>query len=159
MRVRNHTEANMQFMARMNAGKLINFKDTLGNEITKEETPQFEFINIPPKAEVEIDDDLWEKATSGSTKIKLYEDTIEDVPGAMIGDTKVTRTVREYTGKVKTVSLIKESIKAGQLEITEKPVSKLSKETKIETIKEAGLNIKATATDEQIDELYNKLVP
>lgn len=156
MRVRNHSEAPVMLNARTNAGKKTKHIDAHGNEITKEEPPQYLLICIPAEAEVEIDDTLWLQATSGKTRVQTFEETREVIPGAFIDSKPVYQTVLVPTGKFRDINLIQERIKKGELEITEKVKSTLDMADKIKALagKKIAVN-RETHTAAEIDALHS----
>lgn len=158
MRVRNHSEAPIMLNAYINAGKKTTHQDVHGNKIVKAEAPQYTLICIPAKAEVEIDDDLWEQATSGKTRVQIFDEEREVIPEAKIDSKPVYQTVLVPTGKFRDVNLIQERVKKGDLEITEKVKSKLTFADKLKNL--AGKKVVVTAethTEEEIDALHMTL--
>ena len=158
MRVRNLSEAPIMINAYINAGKTTSFQDVHGNKVTKPEPPQHTLICIPAECEVEIDDTLWEQATSGKTRVQIFDEEREVIPEAKIDSKPVYQTVLVPTGKFRDVNLIQERVKKGDLEITEKVKSKLTFADKLKNL--AGKKVVVTAethTEEEIDALHMTL--
>lgn len=158
MRVRNHSEAPIMLQARTNAGKKTEHIDGNGNKITKDAAPQYELICIPAEAEVEIDDKLWVQATSGKTRVQIFEEAKEIIPGAKMDSKPVYQTVLVPTGKYRDVNLVEERVKKGDLEVTVKVVNNKPVAEKIKALagKKITVTIETHTTDE-IDSLYSSL--
>ncbi|MGF6139044.1 hypothetical protein [Pseudomonas laurylsulfatiphila] len=158
MRVRNLSEAPIMLNAFTNAGKMTTHVDGHGNKVNKPAAPQYTLICIPAEAEVEIDDELWLQATSGKTKVQVFEEEQEVIPGAKMDGKPVYQTVLIPTGKYRDVNLVQERVKKGDLEITVKVKSKLELADKIKAL--AGKKLVVTTeshTVEEIDSLYSTL--
>ena len=158
MRVRNLSEAPIMLNAYTNAGKTTEHVDVHGNKITKAEAPQHTLLCIPAECEVEIDDTLWQQATSGKTRVQVFEEEREAIPGATMDGKPVYQTVLVPTGKFRDVNLIQERVKKGDLEITVKVLSTLSIPDKIKALakKKVVVNIE-THKEEEINVLYSTL--
>lgn len=158
MRVRNLSEAPIMINAYINAGKTTSHQDGHGNKVTKPEPPQHTLICIPAVCEVEIDDTLWEQATSGKTRVQIFEEERELIPEAKIDGKPVYQTVLVPTGKFRDVNLIQERVKKGDLEITMKVASKLSLADKLKNLAIKKVVVTAeTHTEEEIDSLHMTL--
>lgn len=158
MRVRNHSAAPIMLNAFVNAGKTTEHLDAHGNKITKAEAPQHTLLCIPAECEVEIDDTLWQQATSGKTRVQVFEEEREEIPEATMDGKPVYQTVLVPTGKFRDINLIQERVKKGDLEITEKVKSKLPLADKIKALAAKKIVVnKETHTEDEIDSLYSTL--
>jgi hypothetical protein len=158
MRVRNHSEAPIMLNAYINAGKTTEHLDASGNKIVKAEAPQHTLICVPAECEVEIDDLLWQQATSGKTRVQVFEEAQEVIPEATMDGKPVYQTVLVPTGKFREVNLIQERIKKGDLEITEKVKSTLTLADKIKALAAKKVPVtKESHTDAEIDSLHATL--
>lgn len=157
MKVRNTTEAPIQFMVRTNAGETVTLRDQKGNEYTEEAKPNLVHVYIPALAEVELDDKVWETLGEAKTTVQEYE--VEESEYEQF-DEKMTYKKRTKlpTGKLKTVSLLKIRLEKGDLKVTEKAKSTLTLQEKAEKLKDLGIPItKDTHTAEQVENLYEKV--
>jgi hypothetical protein len=158
MRVRNNSNAPIMFQARTNAGVKVKFQDQFGNEQTRPEHPKFELICIAASAEVEIKDKLWVQATSGKTEVRIFDKVQEVIPGITHDGKPVYQNVMEDTGKTRSVNLLQERVKSGDLTITLAVASKLTVQEKIAELGEKKVKVDlATHSKEDIDALHATL--
>lgn len=158
MRVRNNSNAPIMFQARTNAGVKVKYEDQFGNEQSRPEHPKFELICIAASAEVEIKDKLWVQATSGQTVVRIFKTVKEVIPGITHDQKPVYQNVQEDTGETKTVNLLKERIKVGDLTITLDVASKATIQEKIAELGEKKVKVDLTThTKEDIDALHATL--
>lgn len=86
-----------------------------------------DFVHIPGDATVELDDDIWAAIRKSKTEIEVMEERVvvldKENVGANVelGDEKYT--IKEYylTGERKTVSLVDEMVKRGELSVVTRP--------------------------------------
>lgn len=129
-----------------------------GTTIQKPAKPVLKHIAIPSEAEVELDDDIFEKMTKTKTTAQVYDEQWEDIEGLKDPKVKLKRKILVPTGKTKTISLVQERIRMGELVITEKPKSKLTLQQMVEKLKEMKIIItKESHTEEDVTALYEKL--
>ncbi|AGV99259.1 hypothetical protein PM1_043 [Pectobacterium phage PM1] len=126
------------------------------NEDTKQK--QLEYVHIPGGATVEIDDEIFKQLTSSKSESRELREEILRVEGADVThlDSKEKVGIKEFfeTGKVKTVNILKEEIKAGLFTVVSR--AKVSGEQINQLLIDNGVNIK-DMPDEKKLELYNKL--
>lgn len=158
MRVRNNSNAPIMFQARTNAGVMVKYLDQFGNDQKRPEHPKYELICIPASAEVEIKDKLWSQATAGKTVVRVFKTVKEVIPGITHDNKPVYQNVQEDTGETKTVNLLQERIKSGDLTITSAVASNLSIQEKIAELGEKKVKVDLTThTKEDIDALHATL--
>ena len=134
MRLRNTTEAPISFLVRMNPTEKVTM------------------------AEVELDDDIFEKMLATKTTAQVYEDVWEPIEGVKDPKAQTKRLVKMPTGKTKVISLVGERIKCGDLVVTEKPKSKITLVEMVAKLKEMKINVtKESHTEEDVIALYEKL--
>ena len=134
MRLRNTTEAPISFLVRMNPTEKVTM------------------------AEVELDDDIFEKMLATKTTAQVYEDVWEPIEGVKDPKVQTKRLVKMPTGKTKVISLVGERIKCGDLVVTEKPKSKITLVEMVAKLKEMKINVtKESHTEEDVIALYEKL--
>lgn len=120
-----------------------------------------DFIHIPGKATVELDDEIFKAICESTTtveEIELQEIKLDDEQiGATIKSGKETLTIKEYfpTGRRKKVSLVKELIKEGKLIVVER-VKVGMKEVEEVLAKNGITGIKDMPEDAKLA-LYDKL--
>ena len=158
MRLRNTTEAPISFLVRMNPNEKVEVILDNGTTIQKPAKPVLKHIAIPSEAEVELDDDIFEKMSKTKTTAQVYDEQWEDIDGLKDPKVKLKRKILVPTGKTKTISLVMELVSLGNLVITEKPKSKLTTQQMVEKLKEMKIVItKETHSEEDILSLYEKL--
>lgn len=158
MRLRNTTQAPINFLVRMNPDEKVEVILDNGTTIQKPAKPVLKHIAIPSEAEVELDDDIFEKMTKTKTTAQVYDEQWEDIEGLKDPKVKLKRKILVPTGKTKTISLVQERIRMGELVITEKPKSKLTLQQMVEKLKEMKIIItKESHTEEDVTALYEKL--
>lgn len=144
MQLRNNQSRNVQ---------LYFWKD---NKETKQK--QLEYVHIPGGATVEIEDDIFKQLTESKSESRELREEILDVEGAEVThlDSKLKVGIKEYfeTGKVKTVNILSEEIKAGLFTVVSR--AKVSGEQINQLLIDNGVNIK-DMPDEKKLELYDKL--
>ena len=145
MQLKNNAKCNQQFFFHKKVGK----------------TTQLELVHIPGGATVELDDDIFEAICQSTTSVEELE--LREIPldteqtGAEIKSGKEVLTIKEYfpTGKRKTVSLVKELIKQGQLVVVERP--KDVSMTEVDAfLNKQGISVKDMPEDAKLA-LYDKL--
>lgn len=118
-------------------------------------------VHIPGGATVELDDDIWSSIRKSKTEIEVMEERIVTLDkeniGANVelGDEKYT--IKEYyaTGERKTVSLVDEMVKKGELLIVER--AKVTMEVIDKVLAGNGIpGVKDLAEDAKLA-LYDKL--
>lgn len=158
MRLRNTTQAPISFLVRMNPNEKVEVTLDNGSTIQKPAKPVLKHIAIPSEAEVELDDDIFEKMTKTKTTAQVYDEQWEDIDGLKDPKVKLKRKILVPTGKTRTISLVMELVSLGNLVITEKPKSKLTTQQMVEKLKEMKIVItKETHSEEDILSLYEKL--
>ena len=158
MRLRNTTQAPISFLVRMNPNEKVEVTLDNGSTIQKPAKPVLKHIAIPSEAEVELDDDIFEKMTKTKTTAQVYEEQWEDIDGLKDPKVKLKRKILVPTGKTRTISLVMELVSLGNLVITEKPKSKLTTQQMVEKLKEMKISItKETHSEEDVISLYEKL--
>ena len=158
MRLRNTTQAPISFLVRMNPNEKVEVILDNGTTIQKPAKPVLKHIAIPSEAEVELDDDIFEKMSKTKTTAQVYDEQWEDIDGLKDPKVKLKRKILVPTGKTKTISLVMELVSLGNLVITEKPKSKLTTQQMVEKLKEMKIVItKETHSEEDILSLYEKL--
>ena len=158
MRLRNTTQAPISFLVRMNPTEKVEVILDNGSTIQKPAKPVLKHIAIPSEAEVELDDDIFEKMTKTKTTAQVYDEQWEDIDGLKDPKVKLKRKLLVPTGKTRTISLVQERIRMGELVITEKPKSKLTTQQMVEKLKEMKIVItKETHSEEDVLSLYEKL--
>ena len=158
MRLRNTTQAPISFLVRMNPTEKVEVILDNGSTIQKPAKPVLKHIAIPSEAEVELDDDIFEKMTKTKTTAQVYDEQWEDIDGLKDPKVKLKRKILVPTGKTRTISLVMELVSLGNLVITEKPKSKLTTQQMVEKLKEMKIVItKETHSEEDILSLYEKL--
>ncbi|APD19716.1 hypothetical protein PP101_59 [Pectobacterium phage PP101] len=144
MQLRNNQSRNVQ---------LYFWKD---NKETKQK--QLEYVHIPGGATVEIEDDIFKQLTESKSESRELREEILNVEGAEVMhlDSKLKVGIKEYfeTGKVKTVNILSEEIKAGLFTVVSR--AKVSGEQINQLLIDNGVNIK-DMPDEKKLELYDKL--
>ena len=71
---------------------------------------------------------------------------------------KLKRKILVPTGKTRTISLVQERIRMGELVITEKPKSKATIQEMVDKLREMKINItKESHSNEEVTELYERL--
>lgn len=144
MQLRNNQSRNVQ---------LYFWKD---NKETKQK--QLEYVHIPGGATVEIEDDIFKQLTESKSESRELREEILDVEGAEVThlDSKLKVGIKEYfeNGKVKTVNILSEEIKAGLFTVVSR--AKVSGEQINQLLIDNGVNIK-DMPDEKKLELYDKL--
>ena len=158
MRLRNTTQAPISFLVRMNPNEKVEVTLDNGSTIQKPAKPVLKHIAIPSEAEVELDDDIFEKMTKTKTTAQVYDEQWEDIDGLKDPKVKLKRKILVPTGKTRTISLVMELVSLGNLVITEKPKSKLTTQQMVEKLKEMKISItKETHSEEDVISLYEKL--
>lgn len=158
MRLRNTTQAPINFLVRMNPNEKVEVILDNGTTIQKPAKPVLKHIAIPSEAEVELDDDIFEKMSKTKTTAQVYDEQWEDIDGLKDPKVKLKRKILVPTGKTRTISLVMELVSLGNLVITEKPKSKLTTQQMVEKLKEMKISItKETHSEEDILSLYEKL--
>ena len=158
MRLRNTTEAPISFLVRMNPTEKVTVILDNGQEMEKPAKPVLRHIAIPTMAEVELDDDIFEKMLATKTTAQVYEDVWELIEGIKDPKVQTKRLVKMPTGKTKVISLVGERIKCGDLVVTEKPKSKITLVEMVAKLKEMKINVtKESHTEEDVIALYEKL--
>ena len=158
MRLRNTTQAPISFLVRMNPTEKVEVTLDNGSTIQKPAKPVLKHIAIPSEAEVELDDDIFEKMTKTKTTSQVYNEQWEDIEGLKDPKVKLKRKILVPTGKTRTISLVMELVSLGNLVITEKPKSKLTTQQMVEKLKEMKIIItKESHTEEDVTALYEKL--
>ena len=158
MRLRNTTQAPISFLVRMNPNEKVEVTLDNGSTIQKPAKPVLKHIAIPSEAEVELDDDIFEKMSKTKTTAQVYDEQWEDIDGLKDPKVKLKRKILVPTGKTRTVSLVMELVSLGNLVITEKPKSKLTTQQMVEKLKEMKISItKETHSEEDVISLYEKL--
>ena len=158
MRLRNTTQAPISFLVRMNPNEKVEVTLDNGSTIQKPAKPVLKHIAIPSEAEVELDDDIFEKMTKTTTTAQVYDEQWEDLDGLKDPKVKLKRKILVPTGKTRTISLVQERIRMGNLVITEKPKSKLTTQQMVEKLKEMKIvTTKETHSEEDVLSLYEKL--
>ena len=157
MKVRNTTEAPIQFMVRTNAGEMTTLRDQKGNEYQEEAKPKLQHIYIPAKAEVELDDKIWEDLMNAKVTVQRYD--IEESDYEQFDDkTTYKKKTKIPTGIFEEVSLVGIRIEAGDLKVTEKAKSSLTTQEKAKALIAMNIPItKESHTAEQVEELYGKI--
>jgi len=115
VRLRNTTEAPISFLVRMNPTEKVTVILDNGQEMEKPAKPVLRHIAIPTMAEVELDDDIFEKMLATKTTAQVYEDVWEPFEGIKDPKVQTKRLVKMPTGKTKVISLVGERIKCGDL--------------------------------------------
>lgn len=124
MKVRNTTQGYVSFTARMNPNEKARGVDAHGNQIVKEARPDIRTTVVPPMATVEIEDDVWRKATKAVAKrqgIRLEKDPVQ------IGTDRKDATPTHFMttvmgdGVFKSYNPVLDLVKQGVLEIVEQP--------------------------------------
>jgi len=158
MRFRNlQEEVPATITVRLNAGAKTNYRDpATGQTLQKEDIPKLHTIHIPAQAEVEIEDHIWELAWAMKSTVPIYDREVNEVDAG--GNNKHRVITPIPTGRSKTVYPIREMVKQGLLEVTEKPKIKLSKSEIIEAIENAGVPVSKDIEDQKLLELYEKVV-
>lgn len=158
MRLRNTTEAPINFLVRMNPTEKVEVILDNGQSIHKPAKPVLKHISIPSEAEVELDDDIFEKMSKTKTTAQVFDEVWEDIDGLKDPKVKLKRKILVPTGRTRTISLVQERVRLGDLVITEKPKSKLTTQQMVEKLKEMKITItKETHTEDDIVVLYEKL--
>ncbi|HEI0612405.1 TPA: hypothetical protein SIF59_004288 [Escherichia coli] len=142
MQLKNNTPANVQ----------------LYFTVKKNGRDEVDFIHIPGKATVEIDDKIFKQLTTSKTEVRVKREEVQEIetenPVTM---DKRKLTVKEYydTGETKVVNLMLERIKAGEFTVVERVAIS---EKEMDAVLVAN-NIKIEGmTPEQKVALYDKLV-
>ena len=158
MRLRNTTQAPISFLVRMNPNEKVEVTLDNGSTIQKPAKPVLQHIAIPSEAEVELDDDIFEKMTMTKTTAQVYDEQWEDIDGLKDPKVKLKRKILVPTGKTRTISLVQERIRMGELVITEKPKSKATIQEMVDKLREMKINItKESHSNEEVTELYERL--
>ena len=158
MRLRNTTQAPISFLVRMNPNEKVEVILDNGTTIQKPAKPVLKHIAIPSEAEVELDDDIFEKMTKTKTTAQVYDEQWEDIEGLKDPKIKLKRKILVPTGRTRTISLVMELVSLGNLVITEKPKSKLTTQQMVEKLKEMKIvTTKETHSEEDVISLYEKL--
>jgi hypothetical protein len=150
MRLRNKTDRYQGFTVRLNPGETISGKDAHGNLITKEAPIKLHAIRIPPLAEVEIADDIWEMALQVRSKrqqITIHLDEVQVGNEHKAPDQKYFMQTPVGDGVWKTFYPIREMVKQGVLEVTIKPELKLT----LEEMRAAIENEQGFALPKEVD--------
>lgn len=156
MQVRNHSEGAVQLMVRMNAGAVDKIMQN-GVEVQVDQKPRLEVIHIPAKAEVAIEDGLWDAAMKSISIVQEMEEQEEEIAGIKVNNKPVATLVKTPTGKTRKVNLLRELINDGTLEVTVKPESKIPVKDMIAALKKQGLELSPDTLPENIKALYEKL--
>ena len=140
MQLRNNETRNVQFFYRDEDGAV-------------------QFVHIPAKATVELDDKIFNQLLKSKTQVsimELRETTIEGDTRVTMVDSKKDAVIKEYydTGKTKTVSLVQYSIDNGDLTIVERV--KVPQAAIDQFLTENGVAVKDMPEEKKL-ELYNKL--
>lgn len=120
--------------------------------------PDVNYVHIPAGATVEIKDEIFAALCKPLTTIRIQREVQSVVEGeAEVKMDKKDLLIKDYfdTGETKVVNLFKEQIKNGDFTVVEHP--SVAKEVKIAVLNQNHIAAK-DLSDEQIDELYNKLV-
>lgn len=148
MQLKNNQTRNRQFYFMRKEGKK-------GEELVVQD-----FIHIPGLATVELPDEVFEQLCRVPTTVEVYKrvetELTEDNIGADIKHDKKPLTVVDFqtTGERKTVNLVREAIKAGELEVVEGVARTIDQIAKFLS----GMGIDTAKMDEaQQRALYNKL--
>ena len=158
MRLRNTTQAPINFLVRMNPDEKVEVILDNGTTIQKPAKPVLKHIAIPSEAEVELDDDIFEKMSKTKTTAQVFDEEWEDIEGLKDPKIKLKRKILVPTGRTRTISLVMELVSLGNLVITEKPKSKLTTQQMVEKLKEMKIVItKETHSEEDVISLYEKL--
>lgn len=158
MRLRNTTQAPISFLVRMNPDEKVEVILDNGSTIQKPAKPVLKHIAIPSEAEVELDDDIFEKMSKTKTTAQVFDEEWEDIEGLKDPKIKLKRKILVPTGRTRTISLVMELVSLGNLVITEKPKSKLTTQQMVEKLKEMKIVItKETHSEEDVLSLYEKL--
>lgn len=159
MQVRNNDELTpVQLHAYVNRNEKISYECPIdGKTKQKLAKPRLELIHIPALATVEIDDELWNAATVGTTTRKVFEETWEDFPDIDLGKNAPKKRVLVDTGKREKVNMVQEMIKAGRITIVEHPKLTISLEDMQKALKEAGVPTSKDADELTIRGLYDKV--
>ena len=158
MRLRNTTQAPISFLVRMNPNEKVEVTLDNGSTIQKPAKPVLKHIAIPSEAEVELDDDIFEKMTKTKTTAQVYDEQWEDIDGLKDPKIKLKRKILVPTGKTRTISLVQERIRMGELVITEKPKSKATIQEMVDKLREMKINItKESHSNEEVTDLYERL--
>ena len=158
MRLRNTTQAPINFLVRMNPDEKVEVILDNGTTIQKPAKPVLKHIAIPSEAEVELDDDIFEKMSKTKTTAQVFDEEWEDIEGLKDPKIKLKRKILVPTGRTRTISLVMELVSLGNLVITEKPKSKLTTQQMVEKLKEMKIVItKETHSEEDVLSLYEKL--
>lgn len=157
MQLRNNREhANLQFIAYVNRGVMVNFRDGVTHEMVKvQEKPKYELIHVPPLATVIISDELWEAAQTGKVKRKVYKTEKTKIENLSQGKNKdVFKSNHVWTGEYKMVCPIQELVDCGDMTIVEQPKSTLSIEEKKTRVEATGMKLPKDADEEYIEKMY-----
>lgn len=158
MRLRNTTQAPINFLVRMNPDEKVEVILDNGTTIQKPAKPVLKHIAIPSEAEVELDDDIFEKMSKTKTTAQVFDEEWEDIEGLKDPKIKLKRKILVPTGRTRTISLVMELVSLGNLVITEKPKSKLTTQQMVEKLKEMKIvTTKETHSEEDVLSLYEKL--
>lgn len=157
MKVRNKTEAPIQFMVRTNAGEMVTLRDQKGNEYKEEAMPKLQHIYIPAAAEVELDDKVWEAMMATKTTVQKYEEEFGEFE-QFDEKTLYKRRTLLPTGVFQEINLIKQRVDSGDLVVTEKAKSTLTVQEKAKKLLDMNIPItKDSHTAEEIEVLYSKI--
>lgn len=165
MQVRNNHELSpVQLHAYVNRGEVIKYPcPHTGKELQRAAKPVLKLIHIPALATVEIEDELWLAATTGTTTVKIFEEAIEQIKGVDLGKDSngnqmvATTSVLNDTGKRKKVNLVHQMVVDGRITIVEPVANTMTIEEMQVLLKEAKVPTSKDATLEEVTELYNKV--
>ncbi|UYD72117.1 hypothetical protein [Vibrio phage vB_VpaM_VPs20] len=161
MRLRNTTDSYQGFTVRLNPGEIVTGLDPHGNKISKEAPIKLQSIRIPPLAEVEIADHIWEAALMVCSKRQAIAIHMDEV---QVGNEHKEPNQRYYMqtpigdGVWKSFYPVREMVKSGKLEVTVKPELKLSEAELREAIeKEQGFPLPKEVDADKLITHYHKL--
>lgn len=100
-----------------------------GKEVKKPGASKVEYIHIPAGATVEIDDAIFKQLCAPLTRVEVQKHSkveIESEVPILVGGKPAQVHQFESTGEYRHVNLLKESIKAGEFIIVQKPDVKVS---------------------------------
>ena len=159
MQVRNDSITPTSFTVRMNPKATVKVQSEDGREITRMAMPVLKTVNIPAKATIEVDDDLWSSAWGARTTVPIYDYLEEKVDTGIKDETKqVSIKIPMATGKSRTIYPLREMVKSGQLVIVKAAELKLTREEVLAAVVKAGFPVSKDIDDQKLRDLYDTVV-
>lgn len=117
-----------------------------------------QFVHIPGKATVELDDDIFKQLCASKTTVQIMKEVVAPIESeSEVKMEKKDVLIKEYyeTGKTKVINLMKQSIEDGELTVVER--QKVTEAEINQLLTDKGISVKDMSQELKL-ELFNKLV-